>query len=161
MGVLQISFFVMADMNLVNPILAPLLYMKSVNGFNLNAELPGSEVPTRISAMNYNSLFLNNFNVMLALPLIVLVLSIVIYIVGKLKANGEKLVNVSKHLVKEYFLTVVMFNLYNISFSAGVQFQYPSQGTSQLVSSLVALVSICLPIAVICLLAFAESSHFG
>lgn len=161
MGVLQISFFVMADINLVNPILAPLLYMKSVNGFNLNTELPGSDVPTRISAMSYKSLFLNNFNVMLALPLIVLTLSLIIYLVGKFKPNGEKLVKMSKHLVKEYFLTVVVFSLYNISFSAGVQFQYPSQGSSQFINDLVALASLCLPISVVCLLAFADSSHFG
>lgn len=35
MGVLQISFLILADLKLVNPLLAPLLTMKSLNGFNI------------------------------------------------------------------------------------------------------------------------------
>ena len=42
MGVLQIAFFVLADVNLVNPLLAPLLYMKTVNGFNIQIQSPGN-----------------------------------------------------------------------------------------------------------------------
>jgi hypothetical protein len=38
MGVLQIAFFVLADMKLINPLLAPLLYMKSVNGINVGID---------------------------------------------------------------------------------------------------------------------------
>ena len=100
MGVLQIAFFILADLKLVNPLLAPLLYMKSVNGFNVEMASKGAEVPIRISAMSYKSLFLNNFNIMMILPLLSLLAALILYLVGRFKPGSERLIKISKHMLK-------------------------------------------------------------
>lgn len=84
-GVLQVAFIILADIKLVNPLLAPLLQMKSVHGFNIEIKEEGAKVPIRVSALDYKSLFLNNFNIMAALPVIALLISLILYIIGKFK----------------------------------------------------------------------------
>ena len=100
MGVMQIAFFVLADMKLINPLLAPLLYMKSVNGININIGENGAKVPISVSAMSYKSLFLNNFNIMIALPILALIVSLILYLIGKFKPGKEDLMRISKHILK-------------------------------------------------------------
>lgn len=100
MGVLQIAFFVLADMKLVNPLLAPLLYMKSVNGINIDIGENGAKVPISVSAMSYKSLFFSNFNIMIVLPVLALFVSLILYLVGKFKPGKENLIRISKHILK-------------------------------------------------------------
>ena len=40
------------------------------------------------------------------------------------KIQNEKLRKVSLRLLKQGFITLVLFNIFNISFSAGVHFKY-------------------------------------
>jgi hypothetical protein len=45
------------------------------------------------------------------------------YCVSKIKDN-LKLFRVSKRLLKQGFITIVLFNIFNISYSAGIHFKY-------------------------------------
>jgi uncharacterized membrane protein len=63
---------------------------------------------------------------MLALPIIALIVSLILFLISKFKPGKQGLLKLSKHILKEVFLTVTMFSLYNITFSAGLQFLYRS-----------------------------------
>ena len=54
-----------------------------------------------------------------------------------------------------------MFSLYNITFSAGLQFLYRSEDSSDILSIVIAIISLILPIAVISLLSLTDSEEFG
>ena len=100
MGLLQVANLILVDMELINPLLAPLLQMKYVHGYNINIDIQGAEVPIPVSAMDYKSLFLNNCNIVIGLPLIILLSSLLVYLVGKFKSNNPKLIEKSKHILK-------------------------------------------------------------
>jgi hypothetical protein len=60
---------------------------------------------------------------MLVLLMANIIVGTVIHIVGK-KINNTKLNNVADILLKHGTVTLVLFNLFNISFSAGVEWRY-------------------------------------
>ena len=117
-------------------------------------------MPIRISAMDYGSLFLSNFNIMMVFPVLALLVSLTLHVVSRLNAS-DRLYRLSKHLLKEYFLTFTMFNLYNITFSAGLQFLYSHLNVYGILSVVLTGVSLMLPLAVLMLLVFSGNSEFG
>ena len=52
-----------------------------------------------------------------------LIFSLIVYVAGKLASN-EKAQKIGKRLLKQGFITLVLFNIFNISFSAGVHLKY-------------------------------------
>jgi hypothetical protein len=52
-----------------------------------------------------------------------LMISITMLLIAKKIQNG-KLIKVSMRLLKQGFMTLVLFNIFNIAFSAGVHFKY-------------------------------------
>ena len=64
---------------------------------------------------------------MLIIPLLCLVVSLILYLVGTFKpdlSNRSSLLKWSQQLLKQYFLTAIMFSTYNIAFSSGVHIKY-------------------------------------
>jgi hypothetical protein len=66
---------------------------------------------------------MNNCNIMLCFLLGKLMISITLFLIAKKIQNG-KLMKVSMRLLKQGFMTLVLFNIFNIAFSAGVHFKY-------------------------------------
>jgi uncharacterized membrane protein affecting hemolysin expression len=64
-------------------------------------------------------MFLNNFNVMLLVMIVALMLGIALQITEKMHKN-KKLNNIGKTILKQGLMTLVIFNIYNASFSAGI-----------------------------------------
>lgn len=64
-------------------------------------------------------MFINNFNVMLLVMIVALMLGIALQITEKMHKN-EKLNNIGKTILKQGLMTLVIFNIYNVSFSAGI-----------------------------------------
>ncbi len=60
---------------------------------------------------------------MLSFLLGVLIISIIMLLIAK-NIQNEKFRKVSLRLLKQGFMTLVLFNIFNISFSAGVHFKY-------------------------------------
>jgi hypothetical protein len=69
--------------------------------------------------------FLNNCNVMLIVLFGEFVIAFILYIVAKVAINN-RLQKLSLRLMKQGFVTLVLFNIFNISFSAGVHWKYAS-----------------------------------
>lgn len=69
--------------------------------------------------------FINNCNVMLFLLFGEFVIALILYIIAKV-AMKDKLLKLALRLMKQGFVTLVLFNIFNISFSAGVHWKYAS-----------------------------------
>jgi hypothetical protein len=75
--------------------------------------------------MQVNASFINNFNIMLLLLIVEFLVGLVMYVVA-IKTNREKLRQIALRLMKQGFITLVLFNIFNIAFSAGVHWKYAS-----------------------------------
>ena len=73
--------------------------------------------------MQVSSLFLNNLNIMLILTVGLFLISLSLIGIGSYHkvSNCKK---VGKRLLKEGIITLVLFNIFNISFSAGIYWKY-------------------------------------
>lgn len=54
-----------------------------------------------------------------------LIIALTIFIVGKIVKN-KKVIKLALRLLKQGFVTLVLFNIFNIAFSAGVHWKYAS-----------------------------------
>lgn len=71
--------------------------------------------------------FLNNCNLMYFLLIFELFISVLLFIIHKI-SRFEKLRDVSLRLMKQGFVTLLIFNCYNFSFSTGTHFNYSEAG---------------------------------
>lgn len=88
--------------------------------------------------MGLASVFLNNCNIMLAVFFAELFISGVLCIIAKLIGN-QKLYDVSIKLLKQGFVTMVMFNSFNFAFSAGTHIKYANKQDKMYIPSTIAL----------------------
>lgn len=172
-GVLQLAFFSSGSMNNVNVLMAPLLSLKIVNGLN-NVNMGSSssrklqtsstsQTPDRIQAIGYNSNFLRNCNLMFFLVVGVIVVSFILFLLTYLfKKCAPTLHKVSKRLIKQVLLTLILFNCFNFAYSAGVHFNYASQSDSlYLWGTLSAIATIVIPVLMALALLASEQDGFG
>lgn len=75
--------------------------------------------------MNISSNFINNCNIMLFLLFAQVIVCASVYVVAKL-ANSKKIISYSMYFLKQGVITLILFNCFNISFSAGVHWKYAS-----------------------------------
>lgn len=79
---------------------------------------------------------------MLLVMFVELLVSLAIWAVGKIK-KSENVLKLGQRLLKEGFITLVMFNTFNIAFSAGIHWKYSKFiDFSYLVSSFVLYLAI-------------------
>jgi len=65
-----------------------------------------------------------------------LFLAIVFYLITKiLKRICDSLRKIADHMIKEFFLTLILFNAFNISYSTAVHFKYDSDSKYALASA--------------------------
>lgn len=73
--------------------------------------------------MGVSGSFLNNCNIMITILFGELILSLIVFLAGKLlKSYNIKKIGLT--LLKQGFITVVLFNIFNVTFSAGIHFKY-------------------------------------
>ena len=136
-GVLQLAFIDLAAYDFININLSPLLGFKSFNGVNVELSQENSS-PSHISEMGIYSSFVNNFNIMYLLMIIELLIGLIFRVVG---GNfGWKLgKKIGVHLLKEGFLTLLMFSALNVGFSAGIHWKYAESTESSYIFSSIGL----------------------
>lgn len=122
-GVLQLSYFTLGSHDFINIYLSPLANFKTLNGLNILFISEDSSLPQSLEYMKVNSTFLNNCNIMMILLLGELIFGFVLYLIGQLvRRFGIK--KIGLRLLKQGFVTLLIFNLFNIGFSAGVHWKY-------------------------------------
>jgi hypothetical protein len=100
--------------------------IKEVNGINAMIFTEDEKIlPVKVSSLGIKSLFLNNCNVMLGLITIELIVTGVLFAVAHfVKSVSKKVSTSAKYLIKEVFLTLMMFNAFNMAFGVGIHFHY-------------------------------------
>lgn len=125
-GVLQLAYFTLGNVDLVNLLLTPLMNMKGLNGLNIPfANSDSSILPKRVKSIGYSPNFLDNCSVMLILVLAEMAVALIIYFLAFLiKSQSPRLYKIAKRMLKEFLLTLLVFNSFNIAYSAGIHFTY-------------------------------------
>ncbi len=83
-GVWQTLFFSLGNIDKVQPLLYPVLDLKTVNGINTFMSFDNAELPERVRALNLSREFVGNCSYTVWLAPIVLVLGAVVYFAGRL-----------------------------------------------------------------------------
>lgn len=123
-GVLQLAYFCLANLDQVNVVLSPLMGMNSLNGYNI-MQSDSSAVPSRVGSLDYSSTFLSNCNIMLLLILILTFVGVVFLALGFIFAKfSETFFSISKYILKQFLLGLVLFNIFNLSFSVSLHLLY-------------------------------------
>lgn len=163
-GVMQVAFLSLSDMNSVQPLLAPLMNFSIVNGYNHEfIQTNSSKVPYRVRSLGYTESFANNFNVMFFMILGVITGAGFILIAGwRIPKFRDLSMKISKHMLKEYLLMMVLFNCFNVAFSLGVQSGYSdTENEFYIVNLIMAILSLGLALTV-CILQYAsDKKEFG
>ncbi len=127
-GVLQLAFFALGSQDGINLMLTPLLALKESNGYAFSSVAKTEEnVPSRINGINYDSSFINNCNLMMAVLVAEAILALSFYGLSLLiAAYASSLAQIAARLIKEVLLTLILFNAFNLAYSAALQFNYSS-----------------------------------
>ena len=126
-GVLQLAYFNLADNEYVNLYLSPLLDWKYLNGYNINFG-SGSIVPANVQAIQYSSSFISNINIMFLILFLELLASFLMMILAKKVPFLRK---INRFFFQQIFITLFLFNSFNIAFSAGLHFKYARADNTQ------------------------------
>lgn len=119
--------------------------------------------PSRVQSIGYTSNFIRNCNLMLFVVMIVLLASFILYGVTYCCKNcAPSLYAISKRLFKEVLLTLILFNCFNFSYSAGLHFAYADKDDNLYVLGTVAAVlTIIIPLVMMIVLQLTEEEGFG
>jgi hypothetical protein len=133
-GVVQLAFFSLGSIDHVNVMMSPMMGMKGINGYAMKMGKDPSKsrllqtqtlTPTRINSIGYESNFLRNCNVMLLLVITVILVGFSLYSIACcFDSCFLTLIKISKRLIKEVLLTLILFNCLNFAYSAGIHFRY-------------------------------------
>ena len=170
-GVIQLTFLSLGSMDNVNILMSPMMGMKGVNGFSFNLGddqkqkrmLQSTLTPDRINSIGYRANFLRNCNAMFFLVVgIILVASVLYFVTFLCKSCSLRLHSISKRMIKEILLTMILFNCLNFAYSAGIHFKYASVDDSlYTLGTLAAACTLIIPVLMALGLCLAEEEGFG
>lgn len=124
-GALQLSYTSLSSQNSLNIYLQPLSHFKTFNGYNIELFHEEAKLPDNLANLGIYSLFINNCNVMVFGMFGLFVFSSLLYgIASKCKLLSVK--KISIRLLKQGSITIILFNISNICFSAGIHWRYAS-----------------------------------
>lgn len=100
---------------------------------------------------------------MLAIVVLVIVISLLLYLLTCFcKKCAPSLHSISKRIIKEVLLTLILFNCFNFAYSAGIHFAYaPKDDSLYTAGTVAAVLSIVLPVLMALGLMCAEDEGFG
>lgn len=156
-GVMQVAFLSLADLSRIHPMLSPLMNFSIVNGYNAKLiDSPDSALPNSVKAIGYSESFANNVNVMVLMILGNILVAGGILIAGwRIPKFRELSMRISKRMLKEYLLMMVLFNCFNVAFSLGVQSGYSEPGGDYYAANLVTAGTSMLLAITVCVLIYA------
>jgi hypothetical protein len=119
------------------------------------------KLPEILNEMGVHKNFINNCNIMLLLLLLELLVSAILYFVSRF-VFSLKLRNISSLLIKQGFITLVLFTSFNISFSAGIHIKYSNASEPYYaLSTFLLLLSLALIIISAVFMEFATEASYG
>lgn len=76
---------------------------------------------------------------MLILTLMEIITASILIAVGRFVPQQSRLSSVGEVMLKKYLLTMVLFSLYNVTFSTGITFRYGSASTDDILVMIITL----------------------
>jgi len=171
-GVLQLTFLSLGSIDHLNPLQASLTKLSSSNGLNLKIDdkeptntrrlQSSARTSSRVQTIGYASNFLRNCNLMFMLVGLVMVISFVLYLLTCCLKSYTCLYGLTRRLLKELLLTLILFNCFNFAYCAGLHFSYADPNDSLYVLGTVAAIcAILIPLMMIGALQCTEEIGFG
>lgn len=171
-GVLQMAHLNVGNMDNVNTLMTPLMGLKAVHGLSLNMGQESSKhrllqssayTPDRVQSIGYESNFLRNCNLMLAIVVSIVLVSLLLYLLTCFcKKCAPSLHSISTRIIKEVLLTLILFNCFNFAYSAGLHFTYaPKDDGLYTAGTVAAVLALVLPVLMALGLMCAEDEGFG
>lgn len=121
-GVLQLAYFSLVSYDFLGLYMEPLTKFKIFNGLNIPF-ITEPDQPPAFQLLNFSTNILNNCNIMFFVMIGELVISLFLYLISKLTLI-HKLNRLSLHMLKQGFITILLFNIFNLSFSAGAHLKF-------------------------------------
>jgi hypothetical protein len=121
MGLYQLSFLILVDQPLNNPLLRSLLNLRYSNGYNFDGSKSVDNTAENVRAINYSYSYLENFNLMLGTALFLLLVSLGLFLSSFKVPQMFKFSQIS---LKSVFVSFFIFSIYNMSFSLGLHYKY-------------------------------------
>ena len=161
-GVLQFAYISVSNLNYVQPLLSPLMNFSMVNGYNPQiVSSDPSKLPNRIRSIGYTVDFLNNINAMLGMFLAWIFLSGTLYLIGSfVEKLRERLQSAAKHMLKQYLLTMIVFNSFNVAYSLGLQLKY-NMGDSSVLNLVACSLALATFVAIILAMYLTDAKEYG
>jgi len=170
-GVLQLAFISLGSLDNINLMQSPLKKLKSTNGLNLDIGqdekskrlLQTFYTTERINAIDYRANFLRNCNLMFAVLVVVILVGFIFYLLTFCCQRwGPCIYQIGQRMVKEALLTLILFNMFNFAYAAGIHFRYaPSEDSLYPLGTLVAVLTLVIPVAMVLSLMCTEEQGFG
>lgn len=124
-GVLQLAYLTLGSLDGINLMMTPLLGLKDSSGYTFSGIVQQEEVPTRIKGISYDAAFLNNCNLMMAVLGAEIVVALVFFGLAQIVVvYSATLSSIGSRLIKEGLLTLLLFNAFNLSYSAALHLHY-------------------------------------
>lgn len=140
-GVVQIAFLGLMVIDNLQPLIAPMTKIFTINGINtaFADSTLNKTLPYRASSLHYGASFTYNLNYSLVLLLLPLLVALFVFISSKIRRDIEdKLKRISMDILCEYGFTAVLFLFYQIATSLGLFIVYDTPATSTLYGASIA-----------------------
>ena len=86
-GVLQLAYFALGSYSYLDVYIAPLSLFKTTNGFNLDTIFKSTTTIKILDYLGIQNTFINNFNVMFVLLIMLILSSGIFYLITRLTLN--------------------------------------------------------------------------
>ena len=170
-GVLQLAFISLGSLDNINLMQSPLKRLKATNGLNLDLGedstsrrlLQSFFTTERINAIDYRANFIRNCNLMFAVLVAVMFAGFVFYLLTFCCQKWAPcLYQIAQRMVKEVLLTLILFNMLNFGYSAGIHFRYaPHEDSLYVLGTFAAVATLIIPVAMALALMCTENQGFG
>ncbi len=122
-GVFQLAYFSLVEYDFLVLYLQPIGNIKGFNGFNIQFVEDHALLPESFAFIHFKGYFVNNFNVMFLLMVVVGVIGLLLYSLGRIRSKGT-IEEIGLRLLKQGSITLLIFNIFNMCFSMGTHFKF-------------------------------------
>lgn len=122
-GVLQLSYFSLSMQDFIIYYLSPIAQFKIFNGLNIDLIHENQQLPYNVSILRLSVLFINNCNLMVFLLFLHLSICLITFLISR-RLRSNRLRSVCLTFLKQGFITLLLFSLFNLSYSTGLDYRY-------------------------------------
>ena len=125
LATIQIAYFGLFIVNQSDPLIEPLRILVYSNGYNRVLSVSQQHSPDRVYAAGFMPVILGNLNLMLLILVLPPLAAFIFYRIHLRNTRWRiRMSKVWRRILGEYWITAMLFTLYNFSASLGIFFLY-------------------------------------